>query len=273
VNDEEWKVLSELRPIDDYISGQGYSLDFAQRNKMDSMERIEGLRRVNCKTICIIEPMEIMRDENGCIMWRRGKNLQNEEYPKEFYTQFGKYCSYNQGEFGGALKNPNSSICGNFVDVFDYNGRVYAVDSLEHLSSRHFVLYELFRDGTFQRVYSVGDIGDWILGAEMQEDLLYEEKYMSDALYILISGYIKSSDWTNWRWESRILKISSGVLQEVYVLPQIFEYVSGLIIQENMAYIAMDKMLAMVDLLTCETNFYTFLSKEELINLEKANKR
>lgn len=56
---EEWKEIIELKLIDRFISGQSYSLDFAEQYMPQEKERIKRLRRVKCDKIQILEFMEL----------------------------------------------------------------------------------------------------------------------------------------------------------------------------------------------------------------------
>ena len=51
---EEWKEIKELKLIDRFISGQNYSLDFAEQYMPQEKERIKRLRRVKCDEIQIL---------------------------------------------------------------------------------------------------------------------------------------------------------------------------------------------------------------------------
>ena len=54
--------------------------------------------------------------------------------------------SRDYGEFGGALETPGGEINGNFCDIFEAGGKIYAVDSLSHLGLASTTVYSFDRD-------------------------------------------------------------------------------------------------------------------------------
>ena len=107
---------------------------------------------------------------------------------------------------------------------------------------------------------------------DVEEEMGYRIKYVGEALYIMIAGAVVHKVDHKLRFESRILKIEGSEIKEVYVIPEIYEEVSDLIVYNDTAYIAADKMLSVVDLQTMESKYYTFLSSKALHNLRKNNK-
>ena len=120
---EEWKEIKDLKLIDRFISGQSYSLDFAEQYMPQEQERIKRLRTAKCDKIQIPEFMELKLSEDGSVLWCKSGDKQTWENPRVFETQFGKFVSDNQGEFGGQLQTPYSVVGGNFRDVFDYKDK------------------------------------------------------------------------------------------------------------------------------------------------------
>ena len=56
---------------------------------------------------------------------------------------------------------PHSVVGGNFRDVFDYKDKVYAVDSLEHMTMGNTTLYEVSQDGSMNVIYDVVTLSGW----------------------------------------------------------------------------------------------------------------
>lgn len=65
---EEWKEIKELKPIDRFVSGQSYSLDFAVQYMPQEKERIERLRRLKYDKYQILEFMELKLSEDGSVL-------------------------------------------------------------------------------------------------------------------------------------------------------------------------------------------------------------
>lgn len=267
---KEWKEIKDLKLIDRFISGQSYSLDFAEQYMPQEKERIKRLRRAKCDKIQILEFIELRLSEDDSVLWCKNGDKQTWENPKVFETQFGKFVSDNQGEFGGQLQTPYSVVGGNFRDVFDYKDKVYAIDSLEHML-RTITVYEILRDGGMNVIYSV-DFCDWEKDNVTVEEMGYRTKYVGEDLYLMVTGNIYDKIKKDLKFESRILKIMDGEIKKVYTLPEVYEEVSDLIVYNDIAYIAADKMLSVVDLQTMKSKYYTFLSSKALSNLKKTNK-
>ena len=268
---KEWEEIKDLKLIDRFISGQSYSLDFAEQYMPQEKERIKRLRRAKCDKIQILEFMELKLSEDGSVLWCKSGDKQTWENPKVFETQFGKFVSDNQGEFGGQLQTPYSVVSGNFRDVFDYKDKVYAIDSLEHML-RTITVYEILRDGSMNVIYSI-DFCDWEKDNVAVEEMGYRIKYVGEALYLMVIGNICDRIKKDLKFESCILQIVDGEIKKVYTLPEVYKEVSDLIVYNDIAYIAADKMLSVVDLQTMESKYYTFLSSKALHNLRKNNKK
>ena len=132
-------------------------------------------------------------------------------------------------------------------------------------------LYEVSQDGSMNVIYDVG-CSFWMGENDVEEEMGYRIKYVGEALYIMVAGVVVNRAIHELRFESRILKIEDSEIKEVYVIPEIYGEVSDLIVYNDTAYIAADKMLSVVDLKTMKSKYYTFLSKKALDNLKKNNK-
>lgn len=62
--------------------------------------------------------------------------------------------SRDYGEFGGALKTPGGEINGNFCDIFEAGGKIYAVDSLSHLGLASTTIYSFDCDCKYHKIFS-----------------------------------------------------------------------------------------------------------------------
>ncbi len=52
---KEWKEIKDLKPIDRFISGQSYSLDFTEQYMPQEKERIKRLRRAKMNVIYSVD--------------------------------------------------------------------------------------------------------------------------------------------------------------------------------------------------------------------------
>ena len=66
--------------------------------------------------------------------------------------------SRDYGEFGGALETPGGEINGNFCDIFEAGGKIYAVDSLSHLGLASTTVYSFDRGCKHHKVFSAENL-------------------------------------------------------------------------------------------------------------------
>jgi hypothetical protein len=60
----------------------------------------------------------------------------------------------HRGEFGGTLITPKSQmIRGNFFKLFELNGKVYAIDTLNHMAVSHTKIYEFNSNSEYKILY------------------------------------------------------------------------------------------------------------------------
>lgn len=125
-NINKWQKLNELRQTDPHICGGYYAKNFLKTYRpdfyaegYDFFPEFVRVAEKNGEIICRLEEA-IVPDEDAPI--------DSDECMLE--TSLGNFVSRNHGEFGGALKTPGGEINGNFCDVFEAGGKIYAVDSL-----------------------------------------------------------------------------------------------------------------------------------------------
>lgn len=133
----QWQKLDELRRTDPHICGGYYTKNFLKTYRpdfyaegYDFFPEFVRVAEKNGEIICRLEEA-IVPDEDAPI--------DSDECMLE--TSLGTFVSRNHGEFGGALKTPGGEMNGNFCDVFEAGGKIYAVDSLSHLglASKRFI--------------------------------------------------------------------------------------------------------------------------------------
>ncbi|MGN1168282.1 MAG: hypothetical protein ACI4S2_17850 [Lachnospiraceae bacterium] len=271
-NVSEWNDIKSLRMIDEPIAGLMYSIPFARANNLLSEKHKNIKEDKYNKVIFEYEPIEIRRLENDTIQWRRIERDNYIPHPERFDTSVGCFISDDQGEFGGWMKTPFGSMNGNFVDVFEFDGKIYAIDSMAHMLSAHFNLYEITRGGEISHVYRHIN---WLDRDDKTEDFLFEGKYITEeAVYFLICGHVCYYEKPRNRFEveSRLLKLTKGKVEELISMPIGFEYVTNIIVSNGKLFIAQDKMLTEVDLENGEMIHKTFIRGKAVTNLIK-NKR
>lgn len=267
----EWQNILNLRKTRCNYSGWSYTYEWAKANKFVKPWRSESW--IGGHNISIPEPIEIRLNEDKSIDYRKIKPGY-EKTRHNYRTKFGKFYSNDMGEFGGELITPSGvSLSGNFCQIFDYDGKVYAIDSVNHMGLGHFKLYK-FSDATHYRcLYKVGGWGNKRSNESLDLGAFY---LATKGIYILINGniLIKDDDTgeiLNHRSISRLLFVSGNTVKEYLEIGEIFSDVQNIIVQDNILYVAADKILAIVDITNGKANFYTFLSKGAVHNLRKAH--
>lgn len=268
----EWKCINELKEINESLANRSYSMEYLDENGLLDEHGYHMWNHFGISSYLVNEPLQITL-ENNEVVWRRDDSLRNSESLKEYETCYGMFVSDDRGEFGGILKTPFVVLDGNFKDVFDFQEKVYAIDSLSHMMSLHFSLYEFDEDGQYRIIYSVGSLKDWLENDKFFENFGYQRKYIiGGKLYVLISGYITNNEAEQvkrHKTESRLLEVENGRIVNIYIFPEDFSAVSGLIVKDNIVYIAQDKMLTQIDLTKKNITRYTYLDMAAIENLQR----
>lgn len=112
---------------------------------------------------------------------------------KEIITRFGKYIVENNGEFGGCLTTPGGKqFSGNFCEVIEVGGDVYAMESLGHMTILYFKLYYFTGPDQSECIYSAGQSAmEWFFTQEEAKEQLRMERFEieNDVLTIFLEGY------------------------------------------------------------------------------------
>ena len=105
--------------------------------------------------------------------------------------------SRDYGEFGGALKTPGGEINGNFCDILEVCGKIYAVDSLSHLGLASTTIYSFDCDCKYHKIFS-------------DENLGFKARYATgERAYILVSGSVSTRSGGE-KLKSILLEISEN---------------------------------------------------------------
>ena len=269
-SNSQWKPIKSLRKVGQNYSGWSYTYDWAKANGL--FERATGQSFWKLHTVYVPEPLEIKMSNDG--IYYRLAEFPNGECPSSFNTVFGVFHNDNQGEFGGTLVSPSGlSVEGNFTLVFDFDDKVYAIDSLHHMGLRHFKLHE-FKDASHYRC--LYDVGGW--GSRYNESLDFQGLFIaSEGMYILIGGDILSdetntdNDMHNYKETSKLLFVSNGKINECLEVGETFEEVKNIIVLNHYLYVASDKILTVIDMGSGESQYYTFIGKKAVRNLLAAH--
>lgn len=86
----------------------------------------------------------LVEDDDGILI----KTFSGERRIKKFETKFGLVMTVDRGEWIGELYNmtecgAEQAGVGNFISVFEYNDKLYALDTLSHLSMNKGRLHEI----------------------------------------------------------------------------------------------------------------------------------
>lgn len=165
------------------------------------------------------------------------------EFSKPEYF-IGTFVSRDYGEFGGALETPGGEINGNFCDIFEAGGKIYAVDSLSHLGLASTTIYSFDRDCKHHKIFS-------------DENLGFKARYVTDErAYILLSDHVGKNP------KSVLLEISENGDMLKTEFDCDFQLVFNMLVSDGKMILGADKAVMTVDLQTKEIKAYTPISVE-----------
>ena len=146
-----------------------------------------------------------------------------------------------------SLKNnptPGGEINGNFCDIFEAGGKIYAVDSLSHLGLASTTVYSFDRGCKHHKIFS-------------DENLGFKARYVTDErAYILLSDHVEKNP------KSVLLEISENGDMLKTEFDCDFPLVFNMLVSDGKMFLGADKAVVVVDLQTKEINAYTPLSVE-----------
>ena len=239
-NINKWQKLNELRKTDLRISGGYYTTEFLKTYRPDFYsegysffpEFVE-VAKINGEIFCRLEEANVP-DEDAPI--------DSDECMLE--TSVGNFVSRNHGEFGGALETPGGEINGNFCDIFEAGGKIYAVDSLSHLGLASTTVYSFDRGCKYHKIFS-------------DENLGFKARYVTDErAYILLSDHVGKNP------KSVLLEISENGDMLKTEFDCDFQLVFNMLVSDGKMFLGADKAVVVFDLQTKEINAYTPLSVE-----------
>lgn len=248
--------IKELRHISSALCGKYYSGDYAAQHKNGLDIIVSDLTR---RAVWIPEIINIAFDDCGNILYDTQDYLSY--YPernKTFHTAKGDFISADRGEFGGTLTLPSGrKIEGNFIEVFEFCNKIYAIDSLSHMSGGHTVIYEN-DDCSYKRIFD-------------NYGLSFNASFLTESVaYLLISGTGTKQD--NFIPKSKFICISENDISVVDFPGKDYQTARSMIIKDGKMILGMDKTVAIVDIESGNESFYTPLSEEDEKNLFKIKK-
>lgn len=239
-NINKWQKLNELRKTDLRISGGYYTTEFLKTYRPDFYsegysffpEFVE-VAKINGEIVCRLAEPDIPDEDTP---------FDSDECMLE--TSVGNFVSRNHGEFGGALETPGGEIDGNFCDVFEVGGKIYAVDSLSHLGLASTTVYSFDRGCKYHKIFS-------------DENLGFKARYVTDErAYILLSDRVGENP------KSILLEISENGDMLKTEFDCDFPLVFNMLVSDGKMFLGADKAVVVFDLQTKEINAYTPLSVE-----------
>ena len=153
-----------------------------------------------------------------------------------------------------SLKNnptPGGEIDGNFCDIFEAGGKIYAVDSLSHLGLASTTVYSFDRGCKYHKIFS-------------DENLGFKARYVTDErAYILLSDHVGKNP------KSVLLEISENGDMLKTEFDCDFPLVFNMLVSDGKILLGADKVVVVFDLQTKEINAYTPISVEAEENILK----
>ena len=241
----QWQKLNELRRTDPHICGGYYTKNFLKTYRPDFYA--EGYD--------FFPEFVRVAEKDGEIFCRLEEaNVPDEDAPVDsdecmLETSAGTFVSRDYGEFGGALETPGGEINGNFCDIFEAGGKIYAVDSLSHLGLASTTIYSFDRDCKHHKVFSA-------------ENLDFKARYATgERAYILVSGSVSTRS-VGENPKSVLLEISENGDMLKTEFDCDFPLVFNMLVSDGKMFLSADKAVVVFDLQTKEIKAYTPISVE-----------
>ncbi len=257
-----WKSINELRETSIDISGCSYSLRYATKHNLTEKAMSEHFG--DNPSMWIPEPIEVSVNYKSEILYRTKKvGTWYEKQKKTFETSLGTFISHNNGEFGGELITPKERLIGNFIDVFECDRNVYAIDSCNHMCMGHIKIYAFTKKARAIKLYESIDFGE---NDKIYESLSFKGLCVKeDRSYILSAGRVEHDYMSENKIieeKSFLYEIKDGKILNTIEFDYWFSEVKNICVDNNRLIIGMDKVVAIVNLETKEIKAYTPISIE-----------
>lgn len=270
----EWRLISELRPIETDISNLGYRKHYADVHELAKEKYKVWSSEVN-GTACFYEPLEL-KEENGELFYREKFEPEYVEEVEYFETQLGTVENHDCGEFDSWMEIQNEGqklkFEGNYCDMFDCGAYTYAVSNLLHMCLGTFKIIRMGRDYEATELFN----NDWYaLSDEYRGTKLeYVGRFNEEYGYILIASGQKKDEESEEQSVTFLFRIDENGEYCVYKEFDFYMPICISVIEqgENL-YFGCNKMVIQFNKNSGKLAYYTNKSDEEIASLEKERLR
>ncbi len=257
--------VNELRKTFD-LCGKMYSGKFydSLHEKDDKNVIARSYKNNQVMALFRQEFIKVMKSELGDLSWEAIEQKPTRKYEFDFQSSLGLFRSEDRGEFGGILNTPKSTLHGNFGNLFEFNNKVYAIDSLNHMGIGHTCIYEFDKSLNANILFET----------ESSELLaLSSLKIEESRILILISGAILGDKGTFSDSSpcSYLFEISKEGFKKIAIFDFDFHYVYNMLLIDKELIVGMDKVVAFGNIETKEISFFTPLTVEAENDIRKSN--
>lgn len=181
------EIFKRRIDIDYAIHEQELLKDCLNEIKIKKIQNVDDLIKIK-QDITDSFTDEFMNDENYdyntcCLFKDNGqikiKTIPGEVWYRKFETKFGSMITTNWGEWRGQLHNiteygAEKAGVGNFIHVFEYADKVYALDTLSHLGGNRCKLHEIKKhEDTFEDIIIFESYDLTFGGYDIEDNYLY----------------------------------------------------------------------------------------------------
>ena len=257
--------VNELRKTFD-LCGKMYSGKFYDSLHEKDDKNVKAWSYKNNQVLALFrqEYIKVMKSEFGDLSWEAVEQKPTHKHEFDFQSSLGLFRSEDRGEFGGILITPKSTLHGNFGNLFEFNNRVYAIDSLNHMGIGHTRIYE------FDKSLNANMLFETELSQLLALSSLEIEE---NRILILISGAILGDKGTfsDSYPCSYLFEISDEGFKRIAIFDFAFHDVYNMLLIDKDLIVGMDKVVAFGNIETKEISFYTPLTVEAENDIRKAN--
>lgn len=256
--------MSDLRKTSLDISFGMYSEQFLNSIGENDYSAVSSVFNGNYRQHSVLEYIEVYTSESGILLWKATDSEPRKETDFVFYSSFGIFHSIDHGEFGGTLTTPKETLYGNFSNIIEFNGKVYAIDSLNHMGIRHSRIIEFDNQLNHKTIFETDPEDRLSLVAITIE---------KDRILLLISGALSGNtgSFEDSKDYSVLLEITKNGLNRIAEFEFDLHYVNNLLLKKHTLIIGMNKLIAVIDTETKEINAYTPLTIEAEDELRRTN--
>ena len=258
--------VNELRKTFD-LCGKMYSGEFYDSLNEKDDKNVSSYEYNNNHVIALFrqEFIKVMESEFGDLIWESIEQKPVHKYEFDFQSSLGLFRSEDRGEFGGVLITPKSMLHGNFRNLFEFNNKVYAIDSLNHMGIGHTRIYEFDKSLDANILFET----------ESRELMALSSLEIKESrILILVSGAILGDKGTFYDSYpcSYLFEISDEGFKKIAMFDFDFHYAYNMLLIDKELIVGMDKVVAFGNIETKEINFFTPLTIEAENDIRKVNK-